>query len=192
MSAQVSEMPESSTPARALALPTRFVPPPARGRTLRYELNVLAVDVADVVSGIGGWLFDRALAGWRVEVVAGADGAGVQALRILGLAVVEPDNWSCSADEVVALAVMDSRLGSGQPGLGAQSSGMVFFGPELDNRLAERVRRVHYRPSAAARVFKAQALAVLGQPLGSAEASERMFRYGPTSDLLDADLTPVC
>ncbi len=49
--------------------------------TLQYRLNVMAADVAGVVSGIGGWLFDRAMAGWRVSVAgsrcAGRCGAGV-------------------------------------------------------------------------------------------------------------------
>jgi len=31
---------------------------------VRYRLDVVAADVADVVRFAGGWLFDRAMAGW--------------------------------------------------------------------------------------------------------------------------------
>jgi hypothetical protein len=33
--------------------------PAAKSRLLRYQLNVIATDVADVVQSVGGWLFDR-------------------------------------------------------------------------------------------------------------------------------------
>src|SRR6201999_4509172 len=36
---------------------------------LRYRLDVVAADVADVVKFAGGWLFDRAMAGWDVTVL---------------------------------------------------------------------------------------------------------------------------
>ena len=33
---------------------------------MRYRLDVVAAGVADVVRFAGGWLFDRAMAGWDV------------------------------------------------------------------------------------------------------------------------------
>ena len=36
---------------------------------MRYRLDVVAADVADVVKFAGGWLFDRAMAGWDVTVL---------------------------------------------------------------------------------------------------------------------------
>src|SRR3954454_7449288 len=38
-------------------------------RVLRYQLNVLAASAQDVVQSAGGWVFDRARAGWDVNVV---------------------------------------------------------------------------------------------------------------------------
>ncbi|WP_458315581.1 hypothetical protein [Mycolicibacterium brisbanense] len=41
---------------------TRSRPRARAAQALRYELNVLARDAADVVASIGGWLFDRRMA----------------------------------------------------------------------------------------------------------------------------------
>ena len=51
----------------------------------KYQLDVTACDVADVVRHAGGWLYDRAMAGWDVAVtVTDDDGAFA--------AAVEPSN----------------------------------------------------------------------------------------------------
>ena len=52
---------------------------------MRYRLDVVAADVADVVRFAGGWLFDRAMAGWDVTVLV-ADHPDERPLRILGAA----------------------------------------------------------------------------------------------------------
>ncbi|MBV8789682.1 MAG: hypothetical protein JOZ00_23760, partial [Mycobacterium sp.] len=36
----------------------------ADGECLRYRLDVVAASAADVVQSAGGWLYDRAMAGW--------------------------------------------------------------------------------------------------------------------------------
>ena len=36
---------------------------------MRYRLDVVAGSVVDVVRFAGGWLFDRAMAGWDVSVL---------------------------------------------------------------------------------------------------------------------------
>src|SRR5689334_16677717 len=64
----------------------RFRPSNARrhrGRTLAnltehgaddsYRIDVIASGIADVVTSIGGWLFDRSMAGWRVNMYAADD-----------------------------------------------------------------------------------------------------------------------
>ena len=48
-----------------------------------YRLEVLAVDVRDAVRHAGGLICDKAMSGWRVEVIV-ADWADPSALRILG------------------------------------------------------------------------------------------------------------
>ena len=38
---------------------------------MRYRLDVVAANVADVVKFAGGWLVDRVMAGWDVTVLIG-------------------------------------------------------------------------------------------------------------------------
>ena len=51
---------------------------------MRYRLDVVAADVADVVRFAGGWMYDRVMAGWDVTVLL-ADGADERPLHILGV-----------------------------------------------------------------------------------------------------------
>ena len=62
--------------------------PAAKSRLLRYQLNVIATDVADVVQSVGGWLFDRSMAGWDVNVLL-ANHHDTRPLRILGVRTFE-------------------------------------------------------------------------------------------------------
>ena len=55
---------------------------------LSHEMTVIASSVADVVASAGGWLFDRRMAGWTVNVLV-ADRAGERALQILGAEVFD-------------------------------------------------------------------------------------------------------
>ena len=55
---------------------------------MRYRLDVVAADVADVVKFAGGWLFDRAMAGWDVTVLV-ADHPDERPLQILGAQIVD-------------------------------------------------------------------------------------------------------
>ena len=55
---------------------------------MRYRLDVVAADVADVVKFAGGWLFDRAMAGWDVTVLV-ADHPDERPLQILGVQIVD-------------------------------------------------------------------------------------------------------
>ena len=56
---------------------------PARANTvLWHEMTVIASSVTDVVASAGGWLFDRRMAGWKVDVLV-ADRVGERPLQIL-------------------------------------------------------------------------------------------------------------
>ncbi|MEV0669636.1 hypothetical protein [Mycobacterium sp. NPDC050441] len=164
-------------------------------KAMQYELNVVAVDVAGMVSGIGGWLFDRAMAGWRVSVAAD-DCADERALRILGVKAVGLNGlWrSAGADTVAMTAIDTDRFESGDHGLTVHNPGadVIFFGAHGPDGLGGAVDRVQYRPSAAALAFKAHALAVAGADPGSVGRVEALFRGGRSAGLLDADLVPVC
>ncbi|TMS53980.1 hypothetical protein [Mycobacterium sp. DBP42] len=188
-SAQLSEVRGGNT------LDVRFDRPQVRpAKALRYELNVLAADVADTVSGVGGWLFDRAMAGWRVSVALdeGDDG---RALRILGLKAVGLNAlWRpVEAESVATTVIGTSRFESGDHGLAVRDPAgtVLFFGSHAPD-FGGPVQRVQYRPSAAAQAFKAHALAVVGADSGSAGGMESLFRCGRSAELLDAELVPVC
>src|SRR5258705_3190270 len=52
-------------------------------RHFRYQLNVIAASVADVVQSAGGWVFDRRMAGWEVNILL-SEQADARAIRNLG------------------------------------------------------------------------------------------------------------
>src|ERR1700724_244634 len=77
---------------------------PAKCRLPRYQLNVIAADVADVVQSVGGWLFDRSMAGWDVNVLLANHHDG-RPLRILGVRTFELHPTLLSIGSGVARAV---------------------------------------------------------------------------------------
>lgn len=197
MSVQLSEVPAvgKSPAAGSLTVPItrRRVWPE---RAVRYELTVVAAEVAPVVSGIGGWLFDRAMAGWRVGVAVG-QGADVaadrRALGILGVKLVEPEALSLTdTDEGEAVTMTAISVDRLEPAAMRDLGDAVFFGWRAPDGLTGQVHRVNYRPSAAALAFKAHASAVLGSDARPTGAVETMYRYGRSAGPLDSDLVPVC
>jgi hypothetical protein len=83
------------------------------GRILRYQLNVVASTTEDVVQSAGGWLCDRARAGWDVNVLI-AGGGDPRPLAILGATAANLDEGFVSmvrsASRVGALAVSADLL----------------------------------------------------------------------------------
>lgn len=53
-------------------------------RQLRFRLAVLGTTVGDVVDSAGGWICDRAMAGWDVTVATTDAGEDARPLRMLG------------------------------------------------------------------------------------------------------------
>lgn len=151
------------------------------GRHGKYQLDVTARDVADVVRNAGGWLYDRARAGWDVTVVVTAD-CDVTPLRILGVrterATAEDD--ATAPPRAVALAASTEAMADDTPlrddVLRALKRGLTEVtlwggatGPERS------VESVEHELSAAARAFKAQALRAAGvdEPVGPVETFRR-------------------
>ena len=56
----------------------------------RYQLTVVANSVADLVGSAGGWLCDKARAGWDVKVVLTGDG-DPRPVAILGASHVDAE-----------------------------------------------------------------------------------------------------
>lgn len=169
-----------------------------RPRVLQYGLNVVGSSAADVVSGIGGWLFDRQMAGWNVSVALSVPGDEA-ALRILGLKTVElQELWQSmagSSEHVAATAIATDRFDAdedvrlrGLTGLRGGVGEFAFWGADGPGQLGGQVHRAKYRLSAAARAFKAHAVAAAGHSAESVGPVEIVYRCG--HGVMDTDLVP--
>ena len=166
---------------------------------MRYRLDVVATDVADVVRFAGGWLFDRAMAGWDVTVLV-ADHVDERPLRILGVGVLDleyalrtaghrppPQTLAAAAD----LFDCDSRIRQGVlQALDQGATEVTLWGESWPVELDSHVGLVEHRLSAAAQAFKEQALAAAGispAPVGPIETFRSRVMAGLT---VQADLVP--
>ena len=158
------------------------------GTVLRHEMIVVASSVADVVASAGGWLYDRRMAGWQVNVLV-ADRTGERALKILGATVLDlsddlqaitddPDRAAtlAVAADVYATDQRVKRFVSASDRCRAEVALWGDTGP-----VGESVSPVSYRLTAAARAFKAQALKAAGLSDESVPATEALFRCGVTA-----------
>ena len=135
---------------------------------MRYRLDVVAASVVDVVRFAGGWLFDRAMAGWDVTVLL-ADLADDRPLQILGAQTMDLEQALASVDtrprpQALAAAAdlfgCDSQVRQGV--LHALDHGVTevtLWGESWPSELDESVGLVQHQLSTAAQIFKAQALA---------------------------------
>jgi hypothetical protein len=175
---------------------------------MRYRLDVVAADVVDVVRFAGGWLFDRAMAGWDVTVLLtdhSADHPDARPLQILGAQVLDLEEALASFDSGVdprprpqALAAAadlfgcDSRIRQGV--LQALDHGVTevtLWGETWPVELDDSVGLVQHRLSMAAKTFKAKALAAAAVPHGSIGHIET-FRSGLLAcPSVAADLVPA-
>ncbi|PEG33057.1 hypothetical protein CQY20_32795, partial [Mycolicibacterium agri] len=65
----MSSQTHSTIKRDARTLPAMARPRARVSTVLRHEMTVIAADVADVVASAGGWLYDRRMAGWWVNVM---------------------------------------------------------------------------------------------------------------------------
>jgi hypothetical protein len=167
---------------------------------MRYRLDVVAASVVDVVRFAGGWLFDRAMAGWDVTVLL-ADPADDRPLQILGAQTMDLEHALASVDfrprpQALAAAAdlfgCDSQVRQGV--LQALDHGVTevtLWGQTWPAELDDSVGLVQHRLSSAAQIFKGQALAAAAVPLGSIDPTET-FRSGLLAwPSVAADLVPA-
>jgi hypothetical protein len=174
-------------------------PCPSAGRLLRYQLDVIASDIADVVRWAGGWLCDRAMAGWDVNVLV-ADHRDARPLHILGVRTLPETEFESTETRpptqalAVAADMFSSHAWVRQNVAVAIERGLtevILWGDTRPAELGHRVRPVEHRLSLAARALKARALAAAGAPPDWADRTENFrsgVRWCPT---VDSDLTPV-
>jgi hypothetical protein len=168
-------------------------------RLFRYQLNVIAANVADVVQSAGGWLFDRRMTGWEVNILL-SDQNDARALRILGATTIDLRSGLASflrgPERAAALAVAADLLASDESiqeeVLEAVRSGFTEVALWGDSRPADvggQVDSTEYRLSAAAQMFKGHALAAAGLADVEVGRTERLYRSGYQP--LDSDLIQV-
>jgi hypothetical protein len=165
----------------------------------RYQLNVIAASVADVVQSAGGWLFDRRMAGWDVNILL-SEHDDVRALHILGATTVDLRSGLAAflrgPERAAALAVAADLLAIDasieEEVLEAVRSGLTevaLWGVSRPTNVGSQVDSTEYRLSAAARVFKGHAMAAAGLVDLEVEHTERLYRSGYQP--LDSDLIQV-
>lgn len=170
---------------------------------MRYRLDVVASSVVDVVGYAGGWLFDRAMAGWDVTVLLTdlADHPDMRPLQIIGAQPLDLEDALAAVDsrprpQALAAAAdlfgCDSRVRQGV--LQALDHGVTevtLWGESWPAELDDSVGLVQHRLSMAAKIFKTQALAAAAAPHGSIGYLET-FRSGLLAcPSVAADLVPA-
>jgi len=170
---------------------------PARtdGECLRYRLDVVAASAADAVHSAGGWLYDRAMAGWEVTVLL-PQGCDSRPLRILGVKAMDLEarlDRTGSATHSLAVSAevfaADDRIR--EMVLKALNHGLTevaLWGegwPLAVNRGMDRAQHVL---SSAARTFKGHALAVAGIRCGTVDPTEAMLYDMAACTSADFDL----
>ncbi|WP_328359542.1 hypothetical protein OG976_06620 [Mycobacterium sp. NBC_00419] len=166
-------------------------------RCARYELDVLGTDVADVVAGAGGWLFDRVMAGWEVTVAV-PDGVDAGPLRILGVHTAAAHSLYDGRPAGRALAVSgplcnadDSVRDAVGAALRSSRTEVTLWGAPWVPALGSRGAEVRHELSSAARMFKAQALAAAGAGATVVTSFETFFSHGRPVRTDYPDLLPV-
>lgn len=147
---------------------------------------VVAPDIAEVVTAVGGWLFDRAMAGWDVTALVDED-SDVRPLRILGVGAAELDSvLSANAPAFRAGAVsIAGQHYSSDPRtrelvrriMDSGAAELIVWGDVCPAELRARLLQVSYEPTIAAQVFKKHALVAACRPDRAVEARES-FRCG--------------
>lgn len=152
----------------------------------RYQLTVLAVSTADLVGSAGGWLCDRARAGWDVRVVL-TDDHDTRPLAILGaspLADAELSDVMKMASLGGALAVSadvlaDDRIRAGVLGILKRGLTQVtVWGQDWPAEFSRKADPVEHKLSSAARAFKAHALGAARESESQVAGTETLFSLG--------------
>jgi hypothetical protein len=136
---------------------------------LRRQLALIAPNLGEAVRHAGGWLFDLVWTGWDGVVIT-AEHADPTPARILGARAYDltavlaapPDDRPMHAIMVEAnLYNSDARVRRMvQQVSRADLTELMLCGDDLPEGLHDTADQLRYRPSVAARAFKAQALAV--------------------------------
>lgn len=163
----------------------------------RYRLDVIASTVDEVVQSAGGWLFDRSMAGWDVNLLI-AEPADDRALQILGIGTLSLEQtlestWPPGQSIAVAADMFNTDARVRENVITALDRGLgevTLWGDTWPPEVHRRAETVHHRLSAAARAFKALALSVAARPSASVAPTET-FRSSSWYPPYEPDLIPI-
>ncbi len=154
---------------------------------MRYRLDVIAPNILDTVESVGGWLFDRAMGGWDVNVMV-YDHDDSRPLRILGALSCDLRQALISWKELptaqtVAVAAdlycRDARVRrSVLEVLQRRPTEVTLWGEPRPVELEPGVDESRHELSHAARVFKSHALAAACGHETASVGDTETFRCG--------------
>jgi hypothetical protein len=174
--------------------------PPARHHdraAVKYRLDVVAPNVADVVHCIGGWLYDRVRAGWEVNVLL-PQHCDIRPLQILGVHASTLDAQISSATSGCAALAVSAEMFVSDAGVRQQvltaldhrMTEVTLWHDDWPLNVTHRTTTVQHVLSGAARVFKRHALAAAG--LGDPVSPTETLRSDMKACLpIDSELIPV-
>jgi hypothetical protein len=176
--------PSIGQPVAAPASPLKHLHRPAQRRPAssshpaaedldRYQFRVVAASVADVVTAIGGLIFDRAMAGWDVSVVVDGDGVDDRPIRILGGRVTtlsappRPHTLAVATDVLARSEAVRRMVLAARSDVATE---VLLWGRRRPPHLNCKFVPLLHQPSAAAHLFKSHALTAGGaHPVHPAE-----------------------
>jgi hypothetical protein len=166
---------------------------------VKYRLDVVGASPVDVVRSAGGWLYDRARAGWEVNVLLPRHG-DTRALQILGVHAVDLDSHvppvsaECAARGLAVSAEMfasDQRIRQEVlQALDRWMTEVTLWDDGWPLAIGHRTTAVQHVLTGAARAFKCHAMAAAGVsgPVGPTET----LRSDMKACLpVDSELIPV-
>jgi hypothetical protein len=153
---------------------------------LRYQLNVIGATTQDVVQSAGGWLYDRARAGWDVNVLV-ADGGDPRPLTILGATAIDLDEGFLSsvrsASRGGALAVSSELMGADTRvrdevvrALKRGLTEVTVWGTQWPAELGRQADSIQHWVSSAGRAFKSHALVAADVSADAVTPTEALVR----------------
>jgi hypothetical protein len=152
------------------------------GEVTRYRLDVIAASAGDVVHSVGGWLYDRAMAGWEVSVLL-PQRCDSRSLRILGVRTMDLESGlerEGSATHSLAVSAevfaADDRIRETVlKALNHRLTEVALWGEGWPLNVNRSMTPVQHVLSSAARTFKGHALTAAGMHCGAVDSAEPML-----------------
>jgi len=150
----------------------------------------------DTVAAAGGWMCDRVLGGWLVRVIVTGP-SDVLALHVLGVQAITFTQYLQSHPEQPTALALDSaaldddRVLENAYGALTHDTELTVWGEIACAGVEDHPEPVMYRPSKAAAMFKAHALALIEHAESAVDQTERFRSCGLSYPPHGADLIPA-